>query len=389
MVYDDTNQLALPSEFKVVADKGFHFSFQDDAFICQKKNHFQVSVTFGFSNKPICIKLDESDNLLPIKKFALHLYGMRLESESTWVSLEKSQTDRTKIPFDPVELEATPNVNKKATIGKLHFSETTANNMRKKGKPNPDQRFFSLIVALHAYIDDRTHYPVLMHRSDKIIVRASNPSQFESDTDFLWTRCPSPDAIYHNGRVGINTDHPDEALVVNGNIRVIGQVLKLSDQRCKEEIVLVDTSQQLENISKLNIYDYNFKKEFSSDDQIRKERGFLAQEVQKVLPNAVHECKKDHSEIPLLTLNRDIIFVESVGAIQELNKCMDVMNKRIEVLESANPLSTNKSYSLKRRFLNTSKKTFTLFIVAIIILQISIQFIFYFYMTKFARTSLV
>lgn len=28
----------------------------------------------------------------------------------------------------------------KVTLGRLHFSETTANNMRKKGKPNPEQR---------------------------------------------------------------------------------------------------------------------------------------------------------------------------------------------------------------------------------------------------------
>lgn len=29
----------------------------------------------------------------------------------------------------------------KVTLGLLHFSETTANNMRKEGKPNPDQRY--------------------------------------------------------------------------------------------------------------------------------------------------------------------------------------------------------------------------------------------------------
>lgn len=29
----------------------------------------------------------------------------------------------------------------KVTLGRLHFGETTANNMRKKGKPNPDQRY--------------------------------------------------------------------------------------------------------------------------------------------------------------------------------------------------------------------------------------------------------
>lgn len=29
--------------YRVDADKGFNFSNVDDAFVCQKKNHFQVS----------------------------------------------------------------------------------------------------------------------------------------------------------------------------------------------------------------------------------------------------------------------------------------------------------------------------------------------------------
>lgn len=29
----------------------------------------------------------------------------------------------------------------KVTLGRLHFGETTANNMRKRGRPNPDQRY--------------------------------------------------------------------------------------------------------------------------------------------------------------------------------------------------------------------------------------------------------
>lgn len=32
----------------------------------------------------------------------------------------------------------------KVTVGRLHFSETTSNNMRKKGKPNPEQRYFQV-----------------------------------------------------------------------------------------------------------------------------------------------------------------------------------------------------------------------------------------------------
>ena len=58
----------------------------------------------------------------------------------------------------------------KVTVGRLHYSETTLNNMRKKGKPNPDQRYFQLVVALEAHCGAGVH-TVVAHVSDKIIVR--------------------------------------------------------------------------------------------------------------------------------------------------------------------------------------------------------------------------
>lgn len=60
----------------------------------------------------------------------------------------------------------------KVTVGRLHFSETTSNNMRKKGKPNPEQRYFQLVVGLHAHT---THgnFPIASHAGQRIIVRVS------------------------------------------------------------------------------------------------------------------------------------------------------------------------------------------------------------------------
>ncbi|KAG9352607.1 hypothetical protein JZ751_021021, partial [Albula glossodonta] len=57
--------------YRVDADKGFNFSVPDDAFVCQKKNHFQVTVYIGMLGDPKYIKT--SEGLQPIDCFYLKL----------------------------------------------------------------------------------------------------------------------------------------------------------------------------------------------------------------------------------------------------------------------------------------------------------------------------
>lgn len=66
--------------------------------------------------------------------------------------------------------------------------------------------------------------------------QASNPGQFESDVELCWQRGAAADSIYHAGRVGVNTDRPDEALVVHGNMKVTGHIVQPSDLRAKRDI---------------------------------------------------------------------------------------------------------------------------------------------------------
>ena len=56
------------------------------------------------------------------------------------------------------------------------------------------------------------------------------------DGDALWQRGAVQDSVVCQGRVGINTDCPDEALVVCGNAKVMGTIMQPSDSRVKLNI---------------------------------------------------------------------------------------------------------------------------------------------------------
>ncbi|XP_028286601.1 myelin regulatory factor isoform X5 [Parambassis ranga] len=341
-LYDaNCKELPMPT-YRVDADKGFNFSLADDAFVCQKKNHFQVTVYIGMLGDPKYIKT--SEGLQPIDCFYLKLHGVKVEAMNQSISVEQSQSDRSKRPFKPVLVTLPPEQVTKVTVGRLHFSETTANNMRKKGKPNPDQRYFMLVVALHAQSHSQS-YTVAAQVSERIIVRvtsghASNPGQFESDNEVLWQRGQLPDSVYHHGRVGINTDRPDEALVVHGNLKVMGSLVHPSDIRAKENVQEVDTTDNLKRISQMRLVQYQYKPEFAATVGIENtaETGVIAQEVQQILPEAVKEggdvvCANGETIPNLLVVNKERIFMENVGAVKELCKLTDNLETRIDELE--------------------------------------------------------
>ncbi|XP_026676143.1 myelin regulatory factor-like [Diaphorina citri] len=257
-----SNLLVAPVPiYTVDADKGFNFSNADDAFVCQKKNHFQITCHTQLQGDPQFVKTPEG--MRKITSFHLHFYGVKVESLTQTIKVEQSQSDRSKKAFHPVLVDFSGDNSAKITVGRLHFSETTSNNMRKKGKPNPDQRYFYLVVGLHAHCSDSNHYPIVSHASERIIVRASNPGQFESDVELCWQRGSSPESVFHSGRVGINTERPDEALVVHGNVKLTGHIIQPSDIRAKQHITKCNTKEQLRNVQQLNVVQFHYTPEFA------------------------------------------------------------------------------------------------------------------------------
>ncbi|KAK3102622.1 hypothetical protein FSP39_012737 [Pinctada imbricata] len=337
-----------PPSYRVDADKGFNFSQPDDSFVCQKKNHFQVTVHTLVNGDPKYVTTP--DGVKKIDSFHLHFFGIKMESQTQTIKIEQSQSDRSKKPFYPVRVDLVPDQTNKITVGRLHFSETTANNMRKKGRPNPDQRYFMLVVGLYAHSGENK-FLVAGSVSEKIIVRAinkfqaSNPGQFDNDVDVNWQKGQTGDSVFHVGRVGINTDHPEEALTVHGNMSLTGRMYQPSDIRAKENLKEVNSKKQLENLAKLKIYEYNYSEDFADTVGIpengRKDTGVIAQEVKDILPDAVRET----GDVPLpngdvienlLVVDKERVFMENVGAVKELCKLTDNLEVRIDELEKMN-----------------------------------------------------
>ncbi|XP_006859679.1 PREDICTED: myelin regulatory factor-like protein [Chrysochloris asiatica] len=323
--------------YRVVTDKGFNFSPADEAFVCQKKNHFQISIHIQIWGSPKFVKTQMG--LKPIEMFYLKAFGVKVEATNQIIAIEQSQADRSKKIFNPVKIDLLADQVTKVTLGRLHFSETTANNMRKKGKPNPDQRYFMLVVGLYAANQDQ-FYLLSAHISERIIVRASNPGQFENDSDALWQRGHVPESVVCRGRVGVNTETPDEALVVCGNVKVMGTIMHPSDSRAKQNIQEVDTNEQLRRIAQMRIVEYDYKPEFASVMGINTahQTGMIAQEVQEILPRAVREvgevtCENGEKLENFLMVDKDQIFMENIGAVKQLCKLTNNLEERIEELE--------------------------------------------------------
>lgn len=163
--------------------------------------------------------------------------------------------------------------------------------------------------------------------------------------ELLWQKGAIADTIYHTGKVGINTDRPDESLVVFGNAKVTGSIMQPSDERAKTNIEEVDTRAQLKNVSNMRIVRYEFKPDFAKSVGIKPNElantGVLAQEVQKILPEAVKETgdivlPNGQTIENFLVVNKDRIFMENLGAVKELCKVTDNLETRIDELERMN-----------------------------------------------------
>jgi len=177
--------------------------------------------------------------------------------------------------------------------------------------------------------------------------------------ELSWQKGHTSDSIYHAGRVGINTDRPEEALVVYGNCKITGQITHPSDIRAKENIREIDTKDQLRNVQQLRVVQYKYNPEFAKlvglSEEEAVDTGVIAQEVQKVIPEAVKqsgdfELANGKKIENFLVVNKERIFMENVGAVKELCKVTDKLETRIDQLERITRIKRTESWKSSSGF---------------------------------------
>ena len=124
------------------------------------------------------------------------------------------------------------------------------------------------------------------------------------------------------GYVGIGTPGPSYTLHVNGSVAGTSAYNNLSDGRYKENIQPIPNA--LDKIEKLRGVTYTWKQKENKELNLKEGRdlGFIGQEVEKILPEAVSEDDKG-----ILSLAYSNIIPVIVEAIKELKRNQNERNE--------------------------------------------------------------
>ncbi len=148
--------------------------------------------------------------------------------------------------------------------------------------------------------------------------------------------------ITHSGNVGIGTINPAQRLHIVGNILASGTVTS-SDSRYKRNSQRLSNSTAL--LQQLNPVQYYFREGFTEEQfDERLHFGLMAQELEKVFPQLVHEDNEGYKGInyteliPVLIQSnqeQQAIIHQQKQAINQQNRTLSQQQTQIEALQKA------------------------------------------------------
>jgi Chaperone of endosialidase len=108
-----------------------------------------------------------------------------------------------------------------------------------------------------------------------------------------------------------------------------------SDVRIKHDIENADLDQCFDNVKSLDLKHYNWKEEFlaQTGETDRSRLGWIAQDVEQILPKSIVEMGSMYGLENLKTLNQDQIVATMYGAVQKLMQKYEALQNELDGLE--------------------------------------------------------
>jgi len=147
-----------------------------------------------------------------------------------------------------------------------------------------------------------------------------------------------------SGNVGISTTAPSGMLHLNnaalftstGNLTCTGDIISfgsLSDRRLKKNIETIETLKALEIVSRLRAVTFDWREDiFNEEKRNTSDIGFIAQEVEALVPEAVSEYTQIESGEVYKRIKHERLIPYLVGAIQRLDYDNEVKQREINDL---------------------------------------------------------
>lgn len=157
-----------------------------------------------------------------------------------------------------------------------------------------------------------------------------------ADADWLKTDNSSAgsinDEIYTLGKVAIGGTTLEQELHVTGNVAISGSILPVSDARLKKDVLTIDDG--LATIQKLRPTSYLFKRDkYKSMNLLAgTQYGFIAQELEQVLPNLVTNSNNPDKSMNFKRVNYTGVIPFLVSGMQEQQAIIDAQQKEIDAL---------------------------------------------------------
>lgn len=141
-----------------------------------------------------------------------------------------------------------------------------------------------------------------------------------------------------NSTVGIGIEPPniqdsDVKLYVDGSIQSSSDIIgfaSISDKRFKNNIISMD-NKHINIVNKMNPVTFTWNNDlFNSNMANKQDVGFIAQEIEEIIPYAISQCKIEGNDIDYKYIKYERLIPYLVNNIKFLNKKVEELEKKLE-----------------------------------------------------------